>query len=84
MTEAWRLVDERVSALRDSAKGQAVRRRLRRAIKASLTADRRRRAEEAGAEVEALVGEEPPLIQEAWHRIQGWYNAAVNRAPPPT
>ena len=23
------------------------------------------------------------LIQEAWHRLQGWYKAAVDRAPPP-
>ena len=29
------------------------------------------------------MGADPPLVQEAWHRIQGWYNAAVNRAPPP-
>ena len=33
--------------------------------------------------MEALVGADPPLIQEAWYRIQGWYKAAVNRAPPP-
>ena len=33
--------------------------------------------------MEALVGAEPPLIQEAWHRIQGWYKAAVDRSPPP-
>ena len=26
---------------------------------------------------------DPPLIQEAWYRIQGWYKAAVGRAPPP-
>ena len=44
--------------------------------------DRRRCAEEAGAEVEALVGVDPPLIQEAWHRIKGWYKAAFDRAPP--
>ena len=29
------------------------------------------------------TGADPPLIQEAWHRIKGWYTAAVNRAPPP-
>ena len=29
------------------------------------------------------MGEVPPLIQEDWHRIQGWYKAAVNRALPP-
>ena len=83
LTETWRLVDERVSTRRDPTKGQTIRRRLGRAIKASLTADRRRHGDEAGAEVEALVGAEPSLIQEAWHRIKGWYKAAVDRAPPP-
>ena len=58
----WRLVDERFSARRDPAKEQAIKRRLGRAIKVSLEADRRRRADEAGAEVEALVGADPPLI----------------------
>ena len=32
--------------------------------------------------MEALVGADPPLIQEAWHMIQGWHKAAVNPAPP--
>ena len=26
---------------------------------------------------------DPTLIQDAWHRIQGWYKAAVNHTPPP-
>ena len=43
----WRLVDERVSARRILAKGQTIKMRLGRAIKASLTMDRRRQAEEA-------------------------------------
>ena len=30
-----------------------------------------------------MVGADLPLIQEAWHRIQWWYKAAVDRAPPP-
>ena len=44
------------------------------AITASLAQERRRRAEEAeeaGAEVEALMKADPPLIQEAWYRLQG-------------
>ena len=46
--------------------------------------DRIRRAEEAGAEVEALLGAaDAPLHQEAWHRIKGWYKAAVDHALPP-
>ena len=59
----WKLVDERVYAHRDPAKGQTITRRLGCAIKASLTTDRRRQAEEAGAEVEALVGADrgPPF-----------------------
>ena len=45
--------------------------------------DRKRRTEEAGAAVEALMKADPLLIQEAWYRLQGWYKAAVDRAPPP-
>ena len=67
--ETWRLVDEKVSAHQDPEKGQALKRRLGRAIKASLEAYRRRRADEARAEVEAMVGSDPPLIQKVWHRI---------------
>ena len=54
-----------------------------RAIVASLKGDRRRRAEEAGTEVETLLGSDPPPQREAWHRLKGWYRAAVDRDPPP-
>ena len=33
--------------------------------------------------MEALVKADPPLIQETWYRLQGWYKAEVDRAPPP-
>ena len=79
----WRLVDKRVSARRDPEKVQTIKRRLGRAIKASLKTDRRRRAEDAGVDVEALVGAYPPLIQDAWHRIKEWYKAAFDRTSPP-
>ena len=79
----WRLVNGRVSARRDIAKDQTLIWRLGRAIKASLQEDRKRRAEEAGADVETLLGSDPPLHREAWHRIKGWYKDAVDRAPPP-
>ena len=81
--ETWRLIDERVSTRQDLRYGQADRRRLGKEIKESLTQDRRRRTEEAGADVEATIKADPPLIQEAWYRLQGWYKAAVDRAPPP-
>ena len=81
--ETWRLIDERVSACRDPRYGMAYRRRMRKAVQNSLAADMRWRADEAGAEVEALVKADPPLIQEAWYRLQGWYKMAVDCTPPP-
>ena len=29
-----------------------------------------------------LLGSDTPLHREAWHRLKGWYLAAVDRAPP--
>ena len=81
--ETWRLINKRVSMRRDPWYGKADRRRMGKAIQTNLAQDRRRRTEEAGAEVEALMKADPPLIQEAWHRLQGWYKAAVDRPPPP-
>ena len=80
---AWRLIDERVSTRRDPRYGQAFKRSLGKEVQKSLATDRQRRADEAGAEVEALVKADPPFIQETWYRLQGWYKAAVDRAPPP-
>ena len=80
--ETWRLADERVSAKR----GTRVRARLRRlglAFRASLKGDRKRRVEDAGNDVEALLGGCPPNAKEAWRRMKGCYKAEVNRAPPP-
>ena len=52
-------------------------------IAAILKGDRQRWEEESGAEVEALLGSDPPLHQEAWHGINGWYRDAFDRALPP-
>ena len=83
LAATWRLVDKRVSAHRDLAKDQALIWRLGRAISASLTTDRIRQAEEAGVEVEALLGLYPPLHREAWHRIKVLYKAVVDHALSP-
>ena len=83
LAATWRLVEKRVSTRRDIAKDQSIIQRLGRAIKVSLQEDRQRQAEEAGAEVEKMMGSDPPLQREAWHQIKGWYKAAVDRAPPP-
>ena len=58
----WRLIDKRVSARQDPRYGKVYIRRLGKAVQKSLATDRRSRAEEAGAEVEALVKADPPLI----------------------
>ena len=65
------------------AKDQSLIWRLGRAIAESLKGGRRRREEEAGLEVEALLGSDPPLHWEAWHWIKGWYRAAFDRALTP-
>ena len=80
--EMWRLADERVSAKRGT-RVRARLRRLGRAFRASLKGGRKRRVEDAGKDVEALLGGDPPNTKEAWRRMKGWYKAAVNRAPPP-
>ena len=79
----WRLVDDRVSACRDIAKYQSVIQSLRRAIVERLKVDRRHWAEESGEAVEKLLGSDPPLHREAWHRLKGWYQTAVDRSTPP-
>ena len=81
--ETWRLVDERVATRRNPRACQVERRTLGRRITQSLAEDRKRRMEEAGAAVEALMKADPPLTQEAWHRLQGWYKATADRPPPP-
>ena len=58
-------------------------RRLGRAFRASLKGDRKQKVEDAGKDVEALLGGDPPNAKEAWRRMKGWYKAAVNRAPLP-
>ena len=81
--ETWRLVDERVATRRNPRACQVERQTLGRRIRRSLAEDWKRRTEEAGAAVEALMKADPPLTQEAWHRLQGWYKATDDRPPPP-
>ena len=80
--DAWRLADKRVSARR-GARVWARLRRLGRAVRASLEGYRRRRVEDLGKDVEALLGEDPPNAKEVWRRMKGWYRAAANRGPLP-
>ena len=80
--ETWRLAEERVSARRET-RVRARLRRLGQSIRAGLKGDSKRRVEDAGKDVEALLGGYPPNAKEVWRRMKGWYNAAVNRALTP-
>ena len=79
----WRLVGDRVSARRDPARYHYLIWRLGRAIVERLKGDWRRRAEEAGKEVDKLLGSDPQIHRETCHHMKGWYRAAVDHAPPP-
>ena len=52
---------------------QALIRSLERAINVILWEDRHRRKEDAVKEAKRLLGTDPPLHWEAWHRMKGWY-----------
>ena len=60
LADIWRLVNERVSTRQDPARDQAHIRRLGRAINSILKEYRHRSTEEAGEEVELLLGSDPP------------------------
>ena len=83
LESTWRLIDERVFARRDPRYRISFKRRQGKAVQKSLVVNRRRRADDAVTEVGSLVKAESPLIQEVWYLLQGWYKAAVDRAPPP-
>ena len=71
MEDTWRLVNERVSARRKT-KYQSRIWRLSQEIATSLKGERKRRVKTAGEEVEALLGADPPIPQEAWQQLKGW------------
>ena len=77
------LIDTRVSAHQETAWDQSLIRHFHRVINTILQADRRRRTKEVGGEIETILVTNPPLHNESWYWMQGWYKAAVDRVPPP-
>ena len=69
-------MDEHVTVRRKSRAKTEIR-RLGHAIQDRLKGYWRRRVEEAGTAVEALLGEDPPNAKEAWGRMKGWYQVAT-------
>ena len=60
LADMWRLVNDRVSERRGPARDQALIRCLGHAIKTSLKGYRRRRTEEAGKDIDWLLGADLP------------------------
>ena len=79
----WQLIDQRIALRRQRRGDQQMCRGLGRRIKASLKEDRRRRAAEAGEQIEACINHRNPDWKEAWGILKGWYRDASDRAPPP-
>ena len=75
-------MDERVT-MRRKPQARTEMRRLGRAIQASLKGDRRRRVEEAGLAVEALLKEDLPNAKEAWRRMKGMVPGYTAQFAPP-
>ena len=81
--ETWILVDERVSTRSEPGRYQQRLRQLGRAIWDSLKEYRQHRVTKSGEAVESLLTGYPPLPCEAWRRMRGWYQEAVDHAPLP-
>ena len=75
-------MDARVTARREEAQWTVC--QLSRRIRAGLSTDWKRWAEETGRNNESLLATDPPPpLREAWVRMQGWYRDAANIPPPP-
>jgi len=78
----WKLVDERTSMRRVPTHDRASAQRLDRQVATAFKADRKARTAEAGADVEASLGE--GKAKEAWGRLQAWYKHAGDRPQKPS
>ena len=79
----WRLVETRVFMCQYPTHDQRLLRRLGHDIREIFQEDQRHKSDTSGADIETLLTSEPPLIQETWYRIKGWYKEANGRAFQP-
>ena len=83
------LIDTRCSLRRNPRHDRAEARRLTRAINASINEDRKRRTEEAGMAIMALLDEETALDKQAnakaaYQILKRWYKHIGDRPPKPS
>ena len=83
LLETWVIINKRVSTRLSPERDQAIIQCLGHDINVSLKGYIQRRMEEAGEEIERILGADPPLHKEAWHLMKFCYKAVVVRAPTP-
>ena len=74
-------MDARVTAHQEG--DQRTLQKLIRRIRAGLSIDNKRQAEESGRTIDSLLLLYLSLVREAWVHIRGWYIDAANRPLPP-
>ena len=77
----WAAIDTRVTVSQEG--DQQTVRELIQQIHEGLSKDRKRRVEEAGRTIDSLLASDPPLVREAWVRMEGWQRYTSNRPQPP-
>lgn len=80
----WTLIDQRIAIRRAEPFDQAEYRRTSRRIKQSLAADRKKRVEQAGADIEGYLSAPEPDLKAAWGALQAWYRHAGDRPHKPS
>jgi exonuclease III len=79
--DTWNLTEERVCGRKNGYLTPERRLALKRRIRSGLKLGRKRRAENASNEIEALCNGGHHV--EAWQIVKRWYRGATDRPPPP-
>jgi hypothetical protein len=78
--DTWKLIDERAQGRRQGTLTSGELRFLNRKIRKLIWRDRKKRTEDAGTEIEALLEDN---LEGAWAILKRWYKSAAGRAPKP-
>ena len=81
LPENWRLIDTRIAEFLNGDNRNS--RGINHKIKVILQEDQSWRVSNVGSTVKSPLTSDPPLIQEAWNQMRGWYKDAVDHPLPP-
>ncbi len=79
--EIWAPINHRAQLWKTNSLPQDISRQLGRQIKNSLQLDHKKQATDIADKIEGHLAAGD--LQEAWHRLKGWYRAALDRVPQP-